>query len=151
MQPIWQDYFHEFGIAGTPHQFQVLVGGEIIYQGTAYPTSETDFPKIRLNDICADYLCSVLPLVGYTEYSENPKIRQTFFIKDLTTPTPMPPSVTFINDWSYQQNVDYLTTGVNSDPIRRTFVKGQYIFIGYTVAPEIISGTITNLMGQYSK
>lgn len=140
-QPIWRDYYIQFGgLAGNAADFTIEHDGNVIYQGRAYPKGQMEFARIKINDICADYLRNTLPAVGDIEFTDNDSAMQTFVVDNDVFIQPI--YVAFNNDWSYDDNADPMRV-LTAAPIRRTFVKGQYLFVGYNSAPEIIQGQIT--------
>lgn len=117
--PIWKDYLVELG-TGNKYQFRILLTNtsEVIYTGVAFKRPNETTNKIRINDICADWLSNSNQLTSSALTSTI--VSQSFSIQlyistsqgelpdweDLT-------SVTFINDWSYDDSFNGTIMGYN--------------------------------------
>ena len=112
--PIWKDYIAE--VNGV-YRIVVSATGDVIYTGYSVPKPGDSYGKVRINDICADYIVNTLPTL--TDRSFTALSAPTFKLQmrvsaaggyqwvDLYT-------IQFYNNWSY----DYgQTSKVLSAPI----------------------------------
>lgn len=102
--PIWKDKVIDLGAAEM--EFRITVGGNTIYSGKAIARPGVATAKVRINDICADYLVNTLPTITdttFTSFSLPAFVVQKNVGGTWTTVD----TVTFYNDWSY----DYGFTG----------------------------------------
>lgn len=107
MEPIWKDYFidlAQFFEGGEQFvDYYIEKDGEVIYTGCAYQTPDGN-AKIRINDICADYLghLNLLDILGMEEegYILDLDAIGVFTIVAGPDQTEVE-TVTFFNDWSY--------------------------------------------------
>jgi len=126
--PIWKDKFVNLG-SSSYEDFEIRLddsAGAVIYSGRAYlRPGETDI-LVRINDICADYLASVLPtlaLAGFTSFA----VAQEFVVIADPNGTPSQVAdVTFYNDWSYDEDWNAAVMGL-ADPIDGLVDPNQYI------------------------
>lgn len=105
--PIWKDKIVE--ITGTSVQFRIYDSANSIslYQGVAHAKPGESSVKIRVNDICADYLVNALPTLTdrtFTSFALPSFVVQKYSGGSWSTIE----TIQFYNDWSY----DY---GFNSD------------------------------------
>lgn len=101
--PIWKDKIVDLGSASV--LFRITTGGTTIYEGKATARPGESTAKVRINDICADYLVHALPTMqdlAYTAMTLPTFVVQKKPSSSWTTVT----SVQFSPDWSY----DYGTT-----------------------------------------
>lgn len=89
--PIWKDYYVSLGTADSI-EYRILCGNEVIYSGRSWKRPGEAENRIRINDICADYL---------VQGSANFRVQVWEVDKFLTED-----SVQFINDWSYDYEYD---------------------------------------------
>lgn len=149
-QPIWKDRIVNLGtVASAQYEIRLdAANGTTIYAGTAYlRPGETDCTA-RINDICADYLNTVLPalaLAGFTSFA----VAQTFYVVTIASGiTTICDTVTFYNDWSYDDAWDASVNGL-SDPIDGLIDPNQYIL--HSVLPSSsVTVTINYLDGTSS-
>lgn len=101
--PIWKDKIVDLGSASV--LFRITTGGTTIYEGKATARPGESTAKVRINDICADYLVNTLPsLLDLAFTSAN---LPTFVVqKKPSSSWSTVTSVQFYADWSY----DYGTT-----------------------------------------
>lgn len=114
LYPIWKDYYVIIGDQDKVDFciYVVLSGTRTsIYQGTAYRKPGDSFIRIRINDICADWLAEYLGLLDDATL-KNTGLPLTFIVSHGTGEV----SVQFINDWSYDYGRSISDDGM-SDPI----------------------------------
>lgn len=61
--PIWKDFYVNLGTADSV-QFRILDDDVVIYAGTSHKRPGHAVNKIRINDICADYILTEFPQLG---------------------------------------------------------------------------------------
>lgn len=114
LYPIWKDYYVIIGDQDkVDFSIYVVLSGTrtTIYQGTAYRKPGDSSIRIRINDICADWLAENLGLLDDATLN-NTELPLTFIVSYGTGEE----SVQFVNDWSY----DYarnIALNRMSDPI----------------------------------
>ena len=106
--PIWKDYFVTLG---SGDKIDYIIRAETptmrttIYKGTAYARPNTSEIRIRINDICADYLMNAFP--HDSEEGAVGNISVPTFSVEVAQDIPDESDfntvavVQFINDWSY--------------------------------------------------
>lgn len=109
-QAIWKDRFVTLGNT-SPLEYRVRVGDDAIYNGKSYIRPDATDNTIKINDICADYLLNVLPLLDDTTFAELGTIS---FITEVQSGVNWveKDSIEFINDWSYDYDYDLETMGM---------------------------------------
>lgn len=116
--PIWKDYYVDFGQRDYVDYEIRLTDGTIIFSGRSYPRPKDVSLKVKINDICADYLESMSQkdfTYGYGfESNDIAKVFRVFLSSGTLIDT-----VEFINDWSYDRRK--FDSGVLSDPINGIF------------------------------
>lgn len=96
--PIWKDKIVDLGSASV--LFRITTGGTTIYEGKATARPGESTAKVRINDICADYLVNTLPTMQDLAYTAL--TLPTFTIqKKPSSSWSTVTSVQFIPDWSY--------------------------------------------------
>lgn len=107
MQPIWIDYYVDLSQYFGSAQFvdyRIEKWGEPIYNGRAYKTPDGN-TRIRINDICADYLghSALLDVLDSgADFLVDTEAIVTFDIYVIAgLSTELVESVQFVNDWSY--------------------------------------------------
>lgn len=114
-EPIWKDYYVSFGnVASVDYEIR-LTDETVIFSGRAYRRPDETSLKVKINDICADYLES-LTLRTEEGFASNDVATE---FRVYNSSGSLIKSVTFVNDWSY--DYDREDTGVLSDPINRIF------------------------------
>ena len=96
--PIWKDKIVDLGSASV--LFRITTGGTTIYEGKATARPGESTAKVRINDICADYLVNTLPSLtdlAYTDANLPTFVVQKKPSSSWSTVT----SVQFYPDWSY--------------------------------------------------
>ena len=97
MHPIWKDYYVDFGSVDSVY-FGIMADQTSIYTGRAYKRPGESTLRVRINDICADYLKN--PRLQASEgFVNNPT--PTFVVVDTEKGVEVA-RVQFLNDWSYE-------------------------------------------------
>lgn len=112
--PIWKDHYTDLG-AYESMDFCVKLGipsGEIIYQGKAHRRPGETHVKIKVNDICADYLQNALPNLSQAEFSELSFPIKFYVQRWINDEWVSVEYVEFLNDWSYDYGYDPATMGM---------------------------------------
>lgn len=119
--PIWKDKVVDLLMASV--EFRIRTGGETIYSGKSIARPGETSAKVRVNDICADYLVNALPTI--TDRTFTSFGLQAFSVQKKSGGSWSPvESIDFYNDWSY----DYGFTGdVLSAPINGKVTKDMFI------------------------
>ena len=141
--PIWKDYY--FTLSGTTAEYRIRVGstsGKIIYQGKAVARPGESSCRIRVNEICADYIRQSLPVIGESFTPADYSL--TFFLQWNSPSGWVPYSVTFLYDWSYDYGYDATRDGL-SFPISKVVDSRQLLVISTTSAS--VTAVITHLNG----
>lgn len=114
-EPIWKDYYVNFGnVTSVDYEIR-LTDGTTIFSGRSYRRPNETSLQVKINDICADYLES-LQMNTEEGFASNDVATEFRVFNSSGT---LIKSVTFVNDWSY--DYDRKDTGVLSDPINRIF------------------------------
>ena len=114
-EPIWKDYYVNFGnVTSVDYEIR-LTDGTTIFSGRSYRRPNETSLQVKINDICADYLES-LQMKTEEGFASNDVATEFRVFNSSGT---LIKSVTFVNDWSY--DYDRKDTGVLSDPINRIF------------------------------
>lgn len=146
MIPIWKDKFVNFSLSGDSIFFRIVVGDETIYSGRAYKKPGATSVRVKVNDICADYLSTIVPNWGIERFSQV-AFPLTFKVQTSTDGVSwtLIESMQFVNDWSY--DYDYVIGSALSFPINGHIDSRQWI--PYTVTnASSITATIHTKDGQ---
>ena len=112
--PIWKDVFVTLG-TGDSTQYRITIPdtGDVIYSGKAFKRPGETNISARINDVCADYLENVLPILSQAEFTRislpvtfKVQLRQGTQWVDIAT-------AQFLNDWSYDYSYDATTMGMS--------------------------------------
>ena len=111
--PIWKDVIVNIGLVDTLFYRIVLADtSEVIYSGKAHTRPGADYNQVRINDICADYLENVIPMLP----NETPahSLPLTFYVQSSSDGNSWTNqgSYSFLNDWSYNYDYDPTTMGM---------------------------------------
>lgn len=119
IHPIWKDYYVDFGaVASVVYDVRLADGTTIIYSGKAQRRPDAETCRVKINDICADYMESLrMQEVDKVEGFISETIAVTF--KIFNSIGSLVEEVTFVNDWSY--DYDKEDDGVLSAPINGLF------------------------------
>ncbi|MGN0191071.1 MAG: hypothetical protein ACI39U_05390, partial [Candidatus Cryptobacteroides sp.] len=122
--PIWRDWFVD--IPEANQIFEIRTGGLTIYRGRAQTRPGKDYPIIRINDICADFLQGTFRELSKEDLQEieQPPVFDVF-AKNEDDSWEILEGIDFLNDWSYDVNYDPVKMGL-SFPVKKTAVRGQY-------------------------
>ena len=136
--PIWKDKVIDLGAASV--EFRITVGGNTIYAGKAIARPGDANAKVRINDICADFLVNAKPAFADRTFASFDL--PSFVVQKKSGGTwSNVETVLFYGDWSY----DYGFHGdVLSDPINGKVTTGMFIL---TSAKEISA----NVTASYKK
>jgi hypothetical protein len=132
LQPIWKDYIVDLG---EGQSFEWNVGCEPsgmyyeIYNGKAWARPGESSVKVKINDICQNFLRHTLPLLPDYDYTTS-QLPITFYInkKNAVGNWVEVDSVEFAPDWSYDYAFDYSTRKGLSLPINGHVSNRQYLF-----------------------
>ena len=115
--PLWKDYYVTLG-TDDGITFRIVVGRNTIYTGKSHIRPGETENRIRINDICADYLQNVLSTLSQAEFDAI-DLPVTFSVQILTVLMDGDPpewvrveNVQFINDWSYDRSYNAKTMGM---------------------------------------
>ena len=114
--PIWKDYIATIAQPVTSAGFIIreVENSTVIYSGVAYARPGENAAKVRVNDICADWLQNTFPaLVAGMSPAEVAALDlpMQFDIEDLNGN--IVDSVEFYDDWSYDPTFDASTIGAD--------------------------------------
>ena len=115
--PIWKDKIIDLLSASVQFRIYDWDNNVSLYDGVANARPGEATAKVRVNDICADYLENVLPTFGNLDVTGL--VMKRFGVQVRLpgqTWTPLV-DVTFYNDWSYDYDFDPSTTHGLSCPI----------------------------------
>lgn len=119
--PIWKDKVIDLG--GASVEFRITIGGNTIYSGKAIARPGEANAKVRINDICADFLANALPTITdrtFTSFALPSFVVQKKSGGSWSTID----TITFYNDWSY----DYgFSSDVLSYPINGRVTSDMFI------------------------
>lgn len=113
--PIWKDCYVTLGSADSMfYRISLHDTSEVIYSGKAYKRPGETSITARINDICADWIENVLPVLSQAEFTRL-NLPVTFDVTasaDGTTWTSKG-SYQFLNDWSYDYGYNASTMGLS--------------------------------------
>lgn len=99
-RPIWKDTIVTLTSGATTGvAFRIQTNGTTIYTGTCWPKPGTSVAKVKINDICADYLANVFPLEGTDKDCVSFSV-QAYISNTWTTIY----TTDFYRDWSYDRS-----------------------------------------------
>lgn len=126
---IWKDTYFTVPASASPFSYTITVDGNTIFSGKAFVAPDETEIKIKVNDICKDYLSISLPeLRSSMSYSTDDTLAvRTFNVTNELGGVLS--SYTFTNDWSYELE-EYSSSGTTykAYPINGRKTDGQYIF-----------------------
>lgn len=141
MTPIWKDY--EITVNASQAWFEVYhtsTAGTLLYNGKAVARPNESSVRIRLNDICANYLSSDLPNLN-AGLSIQADLAVTFAVRYKTSEAgawSTPVTIEFYNDWSYDEGFDADITAGLSLPISGEMDRRQPLFFTYGKTGSIV-------------
>lgn len=112
--PIWKDKIIDLGFASANFRIYDADNNISLYDGVSKARPGIATAKIRINDICADYLENIIPTLGNGDVSGI--ALKTFSIQARPNPNSAwinIQDVTFYNDWSYDYDFDPETHGLS--------------------------------------
>lgn len=113
-EPIWKDYYQSLG-TGDAYTYRIVAGGSSIYQGRAVKRPGETYNRIRLNEVCADWLSGSLPNLSSATFTalENAGFPVTFTVQTLSGNSWVNVgTVDFLLDWSYDYNYAVASDGL---------------------------------------
>lgn len=128
---IWKDTYFTVPASASPFSYTISVDGNTIFSGKAFVAPDEAEIKIKVNDICKDYLSITLPELptgtGSTTTDDTLSVR-TFTVNS-EGGVPLS-SYTFTNDWSYDWE-EYSSSGFTykACPINGRTTNGQFILL----------------------
>lgn len=133
--PIWKDKIVTLAQNVSYRDFDIIADSATIYSGRSYTRpGETD-AKVKINDICADYLAQLLPPAqGFTSFA----VQKTF---DVQVAGVSVESVDFYDDWSYDDDFDSATMDL-AHPINGIVDPRQFVIFS-TLPVQSITATLT--------
>ena len=137
--PIWKDYHVTMGTAEYA-DFRMNYGTQTVYRGRAYRKPGENSIRVRINDICADYLSSPFPAL--TDKSFTPdgtgQFSFAYLPKGSSLWVNIAPPVTFMDDWSYDYGFDYSRVSfIRSNPINYRIDLRQWLMVSIFGAQQI--------------
>lgn len=143
--PIWKDKFVDLGNADSV-DFRIVANsaaGDVLYSGKAHKRPGDTTIKIRINDICADYLHNELPSLTQAEFDANGSVISFYVQKHVSNISDAwitAEVVEFYNDWSYDPSHNPATMGLAA-PINGKIDRRMWLF--YTTQSDpIVTATI---------
>lgn len=143
--PIWKDYYVDFGdLDSIIYRISYEEDGEqkVIFVGKANWRPGTESNRVRINDICADYLKTEVPdffVESAVTMNTYPEFLVEYFNEGDGTWEDVE-AVLFTPDWSYETPSPL----VMADPIRKTIDRRQ-TFLHSVFLKRNISYTFTGL------
>lgn len=111
--PIWKDKIIDLLADHIPFRIYDWDNSMVVYQGVAHARPGETTAKIKVNDICADYLQNVLPGLGDNGFSSMGLKTLNIQVKPEGYNWMPKEDVTFYNDWSYEYGYDPATMGMS--------------------------------------
>lgn len=132
LQPIWKDYYVDLG---EGQSFEWNIGCQPsntyyeIFNGRSWVKPKENSVRVKINDICLNFLRHTLPLLPEYEYSTT-KLPITFYIhkRNDVGDWEEVDSVEFAPDWSYDYDFDYSIRKGLSVPINGHIDNRQWLF-----------------------
>ena len=111
--PIWKDKIIDLGFPSVQFRIYDWDNSVSIYDGVAHARPGEATAKIRINDICADYLKNIVPTLGNGDVMGIAMKRFGVQVKFPNQAWSPYVDVTFFNDWSYDYGFDPETQGLS--------------------------------------
>ena len=131
VHPIWKDYYVDFGEEDVVDYNIGYQPGDIyydVYNGRAWKRPSDNTIRVKINDICHNFVRHTLPLLSQEEYSAM-KLPVTFYIHKLVDGNwEEVDRVEFVPDWSYDYKFDYASRSGLSVPINGHIDNRQWLF-----------------------
>lgn len=155
--PIWKDTYYTVNGDASPFVYSITVGNETIFNGKAYVAPNEQEIKIKVNDICKDYLEMNMPILSTgSRRTEHPLATRTFNIKNEGGTTL--DTFTFTMDWSYLHDIydssggrQYTSTPINFHSTNGMFLFSTSLFLSGATYPQTFCSTSTALIGINGK
>ena len=162
-QSIWKDKYISLGAASALFRLKDA-SGTVIYTGKAVAAPGTAAARVRVNDICADYMAAHSTPDFSDDYSDDYATEPSEGYLQGLTPGFVPQmlaesfslekqvsggtwtaveSWTFLADWSYDYGYDIEAPDPLSFPIRRVVGGRQLLLFGVNDAADDLTATIT--------
>ena len=136
---LWRDYYVDFGdVDSSRYSIELSDTSEVIYSGVAYRRPGEASLKVRINDICADYIANVLPQLGMAEFTQL-SLPLSFDVRD--SEDEILDTVQFINDWSYDKDFNPDTMGLTHPINGRVDKNGVILWTGLNVSEVSVDFT----------
>lgn len=113
--PIWKDAIVTIGLEESLFYKIILEDtGEVIYSGKSNKRPGAEYTRVRINDVCADWLENVLPTLSQAEFSRL-NLPVNFNVQSSPSGAMWTDRGTyqFINDWSYDYGYNPVTMGMS--------------------------------------
>lgn len=140
--PIWKDKY--FRVQKDVVEFRVRLdsaSGAIIYQGTAHARPDEGEVRVKVNDICADYIRHSLPVWG-EEFTPSEFSRKFVLQYYASSSWQSWGSVEFLWDWSYDYHYLASRDGF-SFPVNPLIEGRQFLLMSVDTSAATISAVIT--------
>ena len=114
-QQIWKDYYVDLSAYLTDGacDYELRKGADTLYTGRAYAAPDGTC-KVRVNDVCADWLGTALPDVSALAFTaDDSLVAFALYVGGSKVE-----DIVLYRDWSYDRGWDPYTGGVSSAPIR---------------------------------
>ncbi len=132
-QPIWKDYFADLGSSESV-EYRIKAGstsGPVIYRGKAYLRPDANTIKVRINDVCADYMTNRMPDTADRAVTDNLGGSVFYVEKYNGTLWSTATNVEFTYDWSYDYDYDPEVSGMAFPITGRMDERQPLIFSAY--------------------
>lgn len=158
-EAIWKDKIVNIGgVIGSSSSvlYRIRVGNTTIYEGKAYNRPGDGQVKIKVNDICADYINNVLPTLSQAAF-EAITLPVTFTIQVYSSLTwNTIGTIQFYNDWSYDYSFNPSTMGLAHPVNGKVSANGWLIYTAYnqtsvTATLYFTDGTSQNVIIPIAK
>lgn len=131
LAPIWKDYHVTLDNSNVDYKDYAVrlssASGIILFAGRAYRRPGESGVRVRINDICADYIAATLP-----RQAGGDTVLQAAATFVVTSGSVTKDTVTFYNDWSYDPDFNPAQNDL-ADPVNALVDPRQLIF--YSVLP----------------
>ena len=141
-EPIWKDYTVTLGSADA-YDFEIRLdnaAGQLIFSGRAYKRPGATNVEVRINDVCAAYLHTLLPDPMQAGVFDD-DIQRTFVVLYETGGVwTTADTVDFYNDWSYDNGFDPATDKL-PDPVLKKLDPRQMLLFS-ALPGATLTGTV---------
>lgn len=111
--PIWKDKIIDLGFPSVQFRIYDWDNSVSLYDGVAYARPGEETAKVRVNDICADFLENTLPTLQDGDVTGIAMKRFGVQVKFPGQAWQPLEDVTFFNDWSYDYDFDPAASGLS--------------------------------------